>query len=114
MQKLIRKINVIAMVFRKALFIVPISALLFSGNLLASDIGNGRQIYQRHCAMCHGQNGDSVMAGAANFNRGEGLFQSEYSLLARIKSGKNACPAYRGILSEQKIFDVIAYIRTLN
>jgi cytochrome c6 len=103
----------IAMVFRKALFIVPIFALFFSVNLLASDIGNGRQVYQRHCAMCHGQNGDSVMAGAANFNRGEGLFQSDHSLLKRIKSGKNACPAYRGILREQEIFDVIAFIRTL-
>jgi len=104
----------ITMVFRKALFIVPIFALFYSVNLLASDIGNGRQVYQRHCAMCHGQNGDSVMAGAANFNRGEGLFQSDHSLLKRIKSGKNACPAYRGILREQEIFDAIAFIRTLN
>jgi len=104
----------IDMEFRKALFIMPIFALFFSVNLLASDVGNGRQIYQRHCAMCHGQNGDSVMAGAANFNQGEGLFQSDHSLLKRIKSGKNSCPAYRGILREQEIFDVIAFIRTLN
>jgi len=104
----------ITMVFKKVLFVVPILLLFFSNAVLASDAGNGGQIYRRHCAMCHGQNGDSVMVGAANFNRGEGLFQSDYSLLARIKSGKNACPAYRGILSEQKIFDVIAYLRTLN
>jgi len=104
----------IAMVLRKALFIVPIFTLFPPINLLASDVGNGRQIYQRHCAMCHGQNGNSVMAGAPNFNRSEGLFQSDHSLLKRIKSGENACPAYRGILREQEIFDVIAFIRTLN
>ena len=102
------------MIFKKVLLVVPILALFFSNAALASDVANGGKIYQRYCAMCHGNNGNSVMAGAANFNRGEGLFQSEYSLLARIKSGKNACPAYRGILSEQEIFDVIAYTRTLN
>ena len=108
------EISLVTMIFKKVLFVAPILVLFFSNAVLASDVDNGRQIYQRYCAMCHGNNGNSVMPGAANFNRGEGLFQSDYSLLARIKSGKNACPAYRGILSEQKIFDVIAYIRTLN
>ena len=79
----------------------------------ASDINQGRDIYQRHCAMCHGVNGSAGMAGAADFKRGQGLMQSDRSLLERIQSGKNACPAYRGILTEQQTFDVIAYIRTL-
>ena len=39
--------------------------------------------------------------------------QSDNSLLPRIQSGKKACPGYRGILREQAIFDVIAYIRSL-
>ena len=108
------EISLGTMIFKNALFAVAIFVPFFTNTLLAANFDNGRQIYQRHCAMCHGNNGNSVMPGAANFNRGEGLFQSDYSLLARIKSGKNACPAYRGILSEQKIFDVIAYLRTLN
>ena len=53
------------------------------------------------------------MAGVPDFNRPGSLLQSDKSLLTRIQSGKNACPAYRGILTEQKIFDVIAYIRSL-
>jgi len=108
------EISLVTMISRNALLAAAIFVLIFTNTLLASNFDNGRKIYQRHCAICHGNNGNSVMAGAANFNRGEGLFQSDYSLLARIKSGENACPAYRGILSEQKIFDVIAYIRTLN
>ena len=102
------------MILKKVIFLMLVLTLFLSNNLMSSDINNGRKIYQLHCAMCHGVNGESVMAGAANFNRGQGLFQSDHSLLERIKSGKNACPAYRGILREQKIFDVIAYIRTLN
>jgi cytochrome c6 len=35
-------------------------------------------------------------------------------LLISIKSGKTAMPAYRGVLSDQDILNVIAYLRTLN
>ncbi len=88
--------------------------LLASGPLGASDIANGQQIYRKHCAGCHGLRGVAGMAGAAEFARGEGLLQSDFDLLARIKAGRNACPSYLGILKEQQIFDVIAYIRTLS
>ena len=96
---------------------IKILAILITAVLMtpgyASDINQGQKIYQQNCSICHGANGNSTMANAANFKRGEGLFQSDQSLLKRIQNGKRACPAYRGILTEQKIFDVIAYIRTL-
>ena len=101
-------------IFRKLILIMLMLPIFFSNTSFASDTNNGQKIYQLHCVMCHGVNGKSVMAGAADLNRGEGLFQSDHRLLERIQSGKNACPAYRGILTEQKIFDVIAYIRTFN
>ncbi|MDH3538044.1 MAG: c-type cytochrome [Gammaproteobacteria bacterium] len=88
-------------------------ALAISTPLAASDLNSGANIYRMHCAQCHGVNGRSVMAGAPDFDRPDSLLKPDDSLLSRIQSGKNACPAYRGILSEQKIFDVIAFIRTL-
>ena len=98
----------------KNLITVTLIPILFSiGTGHAADINNGRTIYQRHCAMCHGANGSPGMAGAADFRRGQGLMQSERALYKRIEQGDKACPAYRGILSEQEIYDVIAYIRTL-
>ena len=102
------------MKLNKTIFLLLIPVLLFSNTLKASDINKGRKIYQLHCVMCHGVNGKNTMVGAADFSRGEGMFQSDHSLRKRIKSGKNACPAYLGILTDQKIFDVIAYLRTLN
>ena len=107
-------IRLTIMILGKMIFFTLLLTLFLSTASIASDINNGQKIYQSYCVMCHGISGKSVMAGAAEFNRGEGLFQSDHSLLERIKSGKNACPAYLGILTEQKIFDVIAYIRTLN
>ncbi len=94
------------------LCLLPALALC-TGNGFASDTNLGRGIYQRHCAMCHGNNGAAMMAGAPDFNRGQGLMRSDRMLLERIRTGKNACPAYRGILNDQEILDVIAYIRTL-
>jgi cytochrome c6 len=79
----------------------------------AADVIKGAQVYARHCAACHGPNGISVMPGAPHLARGERLMQSDLSLLASFKAGKNAMPAYVGILTDREILDVIAYSRTL-
>lgn len=108
------KMNSAARPYKKRLRTVLAILLSVSPQLiLASDIAKGHEIYKKHCTMCHGKSGKSSMAGAANFNRGKGLFKSDYQLLDRIKKGDKACPAYLGILKEQQIFNVIAYIRTL-
>ena len=101
---------------RKSIRILPacVAALALGAMpVAASDIANGRNLYQRHCATCHGQDGRPSMAGAAEFKRGEGLMQSDRALLERIRKGKRACPAYFGVMSEQEIYNVIAYIRSL-
>lgn len=87
--------------------------LMLSAQSFAADVNLGSSIYRQHCLMCHGNDGRGSMAGAPDFKRGQGLMQSDKALLGRIQNGKNACPAYRGILDEQEILDVIAYIRTL-
>ena len=88
-------------------------SLMASSQLAASDLANGGKIYRSHCASCHGPTGKAAMAGAPDFDRPGALLQSDRSLLTRIQAGKRACPGYRGILREQEIFDVIAFIRSL-
>ena len=88
------------------LMLAPIGAMA-ANNL------SGHKIYQRQCAICHGQNGISSMASAPSFKRGEGLFKPDFALLAHLQKGKNACPSFQGMLREKEMFDVIAYIRTL-
>ena len=80
----------------------------------AADTNKGSGFFTMHCVSCHGTSGDSVMPGAPNFSQGEGLMQADAQLLSAIKSGKNAMPGYRGILSDEDILDVIAYLRTLH
>lgn len=80
---------------------------------VAADINKGGQLYGLHCANCHGASGVPVMGGAPNFQRSEKLLQPDTLLLAAIRGGKNAMPAYVGILRDQEIIDVIAHLRTL-
>jgi cytochrome c6 len=79
----------------------------------AADIFKGRQVYATHCAACHGPNGVSTVPNAPNLARGESMMQPDAGLLASIRSGRNAMPAYAGILSDRDILDVIAFMRTL-
>ncbi len=81
--------------------------------LEAADIARGGQTYALHCAGCHGPAGQGVMPGAPRFNRGERLLQSDLALLNTVKTGKNAMPAFMGVLRDREILDVIAYVRTL-
>ena len=91
-----------------------LTLLLACGASQGADPNKGRQLYVANCAICHGQSGTSVMPGAPNFARGDGLLRPDFTLLASIRSGKNAMPAFQGILADRAIMDVIAYLRTLH
>jgi mono/diheme cytochrome c family protein len=89
----------------------------------AGDPQRGEPLYQRYCAGCHGVDG---RGGGKNFMPHVGALAKkgytellEDSYLAAITAeggeafGKSAfMPAWKSKLSQQDIFDVIAYIRT--
>lgn len=91
-----------------------LSLFLACGASLGADTNKGQQLYASNCVICHGQAGRSVMPGAPSFDRGDGLLRPDFTLLASIRSGKNAMPAFQGILADRDIMDVIAYLRTLH
>lgn len=80
----------------------------------AADITKGEALYTTHCVSCHGKSGIGDMADAPDFSQYNSLIKSDIELLDAISQGKNAMPLYKGILSDEEIFDVIAYLRTLN
>jgi cytochrome c6 len=100
---------------RKAPF-VALAALLAVAVALpagAADLARGAQTYALHCATCHGPSGQGGIPGAPKFNRGERLMQSDFTLLATVRRGRNVMPAFGGVLRDREILDVIAYVRTL-
>ena len=86
--------------------------LLSSTTAFSADTFNGRQLYQTYCESCHGKTGRGEMPGAPNFSLGQGMIRTDLSLLNHIRSGRNAMPAFEGILDNNEILDVISHIRT--
>jgi cytochrome c6 len=80
----------------------------------AADITKGGALYATHCAMCHGANGNPVMPGAPNFRRMDTLMRPDMQILPSIKNGKGSMPGFFGILRDQEILDVVAFLRTLS
>jgi len=79
----------------------------------AADYFNGREVYEMYCQTCHGFDGKSMEPGTPDFSSGDALFRPDSDLFAQIRQGKGAMPAYRGMLTDSEIRDVITYLRSL-
>ena len=77
----------------------------------ASDIFNGREVYEMHCQTCHGMDGQPMEPGIPDFSRGESLYVPDVDLVQRLRG--EHLPSYRGLLTDEELRDVVAYIRTL-
>ena len=101
----------------KQLLAVILSAglgwLVLTGSAIAGNANAGLAHYNKHCVKCHGGNGQLRLANAANFDRREGLRQSNQKVFAHIKRSNTNCPSYAGILSDNQIIDVVAYLKRL-
>lgn len=97
---------------KPAIFLLAGVALL-NPSARAADVFKGKDLYQTYCLNCHGASGQGELPGMPNFARGQGLMQADLALFETISAGRSAMPAFRGVLDEQEILDVIAYIRTL-
>lgn len=88
-------------------------------------VDSGRQVYQVNCDACHGKTGqgDGPAAGGmepapTNLAQAEGNLSDGY-LFWRIKEGgmmppfNSTMPAWGGILTDEQIWQVITYLRTL-
>lgn len=79
----------------------------------AANVMAGQQIYMQYCVGCHGVGGQAVLPNAPHFSRGDRLMQPDTMLMMSIRAGKQSMPSFNGILRDQQILDVIAYLRTL-
>jgi mono/diheme cytochrome c family protein len=88
--------------------------LFVSGASYAGDPFVGASIYTEHCASCHGARGKAVIAGTPDFVGTFVLAKPDFEIKGVIESGRGIMPAFRGVLRDKQINDVIAYIRTFN
>ena len=79
----------------------------------AGDIAKGGELYGRHCAGCHGNDGRPVMPMAPDLSQPTAMLKPDPMLLTTLRAGKGAMPAYRGVLRDRDLLDIVAYLRTL-
>lgn len=102
------------MTFNKVgLPLVAIVVLSVCAIAQAADVFNGREVYELHCQTCHGMDGMPIEPGVPDFSRGDSLFAPDSDLVQRLRDGNGHLPSYRGLLSDEELRDVIAYLRTL-
>ncbi|GMV57276.1 MAG: hypothetical protein AMXMBFR72_03940 [Betaproteobacteria bacterium] len=89
------------------------AALWVPHDARGADVFRGGELYRRHCAQCHGEDGRPVMPIAPDFTRRERLLQPDPVLLQTVRAGKGAMPGYQGLLRDRDLLDVIAFLRTL-
>lgn len=80
--------------------------------------GEGETTYKAKCSVCHSADGSGKTAMGTklklrDLRSPEVQKQTDAELLAKIAKGKSPMPGYEKQLGQEKIRDVVAYIREL-
>lgn len=128
-----------AYVMNRSLFILLAAALFLTGvcvayrDLLASafdtnpyansavSAARGKRIYERDCLACHGRSGRGDGPAASSFAGGMDDLSTlpgapifpDGVVAYRIANGKDGMPGWKGVLSDNDIWDVLSYVRSL-
>lgn len=111
---MIPKLALAALAFPRTGMLLALLLLASLQSAGAADIRRGGTLYATHCAACHGSDGNPVLPGAPNFRRLQSLMKPDVQILTVVRNGKGAMPGYFGVLKDQEILDVVAYLRTLS
>jgi mono/diheme cytochrome c family protein len=102
---------------RRVVAIVGILAFL-ALPALAEGTPNGKDLYDKKCAMCHGADGVAKGMGKGSANLNDPAWQAKNSVDAVVQAtaeGKKdtKMPAYKDKMSAEEIKAVAEYIKTL-
>ena len=93
--------------------IIGIFVIFCSPQLVHSnDVFKGKEVFMRECMACHGNAGEGNMPGLPNFKEDQTLFKNDNELMDIIRDGKGIMPSFNGLISDEDIRDVTAYLRT--
>lgn len=94
-------------------------SLAQSADTATTNPGQGKPIYKKLCAGCHGAHGKGdgykiLGPDPADLTSPATQNKTDRELLTTIHEGKPNMPAWNRRLSEQEARDVLAYVRTLS
>lgn len=86
----------------------------------AASIARGNELFQANCASCHGKDGrgDGPAAGAldprpANLNT-MARHHPDGDFAWKIANGRGAMPAWKGVLNDKQIWDLVNFVKSLD
>ena len=88
----------------------------------SADVTAGKLVYEQHCQRCHGRGGwgdgpnaRELRVPPANFHSPMINMKTDEQLVTSIEFGLVLSPmhAWRGVLGDQQMRDVVAYLRLL-
>jgi len=97
---------------KQILIFLILSQLLVITHANASNVFKGRDVYIRECMACHGAAGEGNMPGLPNFKEDQTLHKNDNELMDIIRDGRGIMPSFNGLITDENIRDVTAYIRT--
>jgi mono/diheme cytochrome c family protein len=112
----------ISLVAQPKPWVVPANFKAMKNPVAAGDASTkaGVALYTKNCASCHGRAGfgDGVKARAlktfpGDFSKADFQKQSDGDLFYKSKIGRDEMPKYEGKLSDDDIWNLVNYIRTL-
>ena len=77
----------------------------------AAVLEQGRDVYETHCATCHGRNGEGASGPALNEGRVLVRFPDPEAHILLVENGSPPMPPFKGRLSREEIEAVVAYER---
>jgi mono/diheme cytochrome c family protein len=80
----------------------------------ADAIAEGAALYKKfNCYACHGMNGGGGMGPNLTDDAWQTGDGSDASLQTQIKEGKGAMPPYKSLLTDDQVWKLIAFVRSL-
>ena len=96
----------------KLILVVFILLQMSALKALEINMSEGHEIFIQKCMACHGESGDGKLPGQPNFSKGDAFYKSDSVLIDVNREGKGVMPGFDGVLSEEEIRNVVAYIKT--
>ena len=103
-------------------WVVPANFKTMKNPVAVGDVSTkaGLALYTKNCASCHGRAGlgDGVKARSlkdfpGDFSKADFQKQSDGDLFYKSKTGRNEMPKYEGKLTDDDIWNIVNYMRTL-
>jgi len=92
--------------------VISLYLLMIANVAVAGDPFAGSAIYTEYCTGCHGADGRGEIAGTPSFRGGRLMMKNDSELVNIINNGRDIMPSFRGVLTNDQMQDIVAYLRT--